>query len=246
MSAKTYHALAEKVAAAILSGTLRPGDRLPTQRTYAFETGVAVSTASRVYAELLRRGLIVGEVGRGTFVAAPRELPRPVEAEWPDGRRDDRIDLEYNFPILPGQSELIAKSLAGLNDVGLIDRAMRPVTGRQIQAARIAVGALLGTSGWKPEPDRIIFTGSGRQSVASAIATVVPVGGRLGVEALTYPSVKRIAARLGVTLVPIAMDEGGILPDAIERAHQAAPLSAVYVQPVLHNPLGISLSPERR
>ena len=53
---------------AILSGTYRPGERLPPQRDFAYARGIAVSTASRVYAELARRGLTAGEVGRGTYV----------------------------------------------------------------------------------------------------------------------------------------------------------------------------------
>ena len=68
-----------------------------------------------------------------------------------------------------------------------------------------------------PDPEGLAFTGGGRQSIAAAIATLVPTGARCGVEALTYPLVKGIAMRLGVTLVPIAMDDHGIRPDAIGR-----------------------------
>ncbi|NJA56964.1 GntR family transcriptional regulator, partial [Streptomyces sp. NEAU-H3] len=61
---------AHVLASRILSGRLRPGDRLPPQRVYARERGIAASTAARVYGELRRRGLVVGEVGRGTYVRA--------------------------------------------------------------------------------------------------------------------------------------------------------------------------------
>ena len=69
MSKSEYLRLADTIAAEIAGGTLRPGDRLPPQRDFAFDRKIAVSTASRVYAELLRRGLVVGEVGRGTFIS---------------------------------------------------------------------------------------------------------------------------------------------------------------------------------
>src|SRR5205809_487931 len=69
LSKSEYLKLADTVAAEIADGTLRPGDRLPPQRNFAYERKIAVSTASRVYAELLRRGLVVGEVGRGTFIS---------------------------------------------------------------------------------------------------------------------------------------------------------------------------------
>jgi DNA-binding transcriptional MocR family regulator len=91
-----------------------------------------------------------------------------------------------------------------------------------------------------------VFTANGRQSIAAALAALVPPGGRCGVEALTYPFIKGIAARLGVTLVPLAMDEDGVRPDAVQKAHRDAHLSALYLQPIMQNPLGITMPPARR
>ena len=92
----------------------------------------------------------------------------------------------------------------------------------------------------------MVFTANGRQCIAAALAAVVPAGGRCGVEALTYPFIKGIAARLGVTLVPLAMDEHGVRPDAVQKAHREAHLSAIYIQPVIQNPLGITMPAARR
>ena len=75
---------------------------------------------------------------------------------------------------------------------------------------------------------------------------MVPSGGRCGVEALTYPFIKDIAARLNVTLVPLAMDENGVRPDAVQKAHREAHLSALYVQPTIQNPLGMTMPQARR
>src|ERR1700726_4787474 len=91
-----YLKLADAVAAEIASGAWKPGDRLPPQRSFAYERNIAVSTASRVYAELLRRGLVVGEVGRGTFISG--EARRGMAA--PGEPRGIRIDFEFNYPIL--------------------------------------------------------------------------------------------------------------------------------------------------
>jgi DNA-binding transcriptional MocR family regulator len=74
----------------------------------------------------------------------------------------------------------------------------------------------------------------------------VPPGGRCGVEAITYPFARGAAARLGITLVPLAMDEHGVRPDAIQKAHREGRLSALYVQPVIHNPLGMTMPRQRR
>ncbi|RRR73713.1 PLP-dependent aminotransferase family protein, partial [Streptomyces sp. RP5T] len=100
--------------------------------------------------------------------------------------------------------------------------------------------------GWRPGPSRILFTGNARQSVAAALASLVRPGGRVGVEELTYPVVKDIAARLGITLVALATDEYGLRPESVAAAHRTAPLSALYVQPTLHNPTSLTTSPGRR
>lgn len=241
MAIPDYAKLADALTAEIAAGRLKPGDRLPPQRAFAYERHIAVSTASRVYGELLRRGLVVGEVGRGTFVAGRRETV-PAMAEPNDGR----IDLEFNFPILPEQPALIAKSLAGLTRPEALAIALRfaPSWGRRED--RELSARFLARGGWRPSPDGLLFAGNGRQAIAAAIGAVVPIGARLGVEAITYPLVKGIAARLGVTLVPLPLDEAGIRPDGIARAHRQASLSALYIQPVLHNPLGVSLTPGRR
>ncbi|WP_246258347.1 PLP-dependent aminotransferase family protein [Amycolatopsis anabasis] len=239
---KDYRLIADELAGDIAAGRLRPGDRLPPQRQFARRRGIAGSTASRVYGELVRRGLAVGEVGRGTFIRAAERPPEPALAE-PGAAR---VDLELNFSVLPDQPDLVARSLAGLLRPDRLGAALLPVSVTGTPAAREAATALLTRTGWAPDPDRLLFAGNGRQAIAAAIATLVPVGERLGVEALTYPVVKGIAARLGVTLVPIAVDERGLLPEALTAAHRAAPLRAVYLQPTLHNPLGSTMPESRR
>src|ERR1700746_3218825 len=132
MSKSEYLRLADTIATEIADGTLKAGDRLPPQRNFAYERKIAVSTASRVYAELLRRGLVVGEVGRGTFISGDvqRRVAEPSEP------RGIRIDLEFNFPILPDQTALIAKCLNGLEKPAALDAALRPATSVGTSAAR--------------------------------------------------------------------------------------------------------------
>jgi len=239
--AASYTALVDVIAAEISAGRLKAGERLPPQRQFAYEKGIAASTAARVYAELLRRGLVVGEVGRGTFIAGQAPLP-PLRAEPFDGR----IDLEFNFPSLPEQAALIAKSLAGWQQPDTLGAALAPVTQRRLaEAARVSAD-FFASDRWRPRPEDFLFAGSGRQSIAAAVSALVPVGGRLAVEALTYPMIKGIATRLGVTLVPIAMDGEGIRPDALAKAHRTAALNAVYLQPIIQNPLGHTMGEARR
>ena len=242
MSKFEYLKLADTVAAEIAEGTLKPGDRLPPQRSFAYERKIAVSTASRVYAELLRRGLVVGEVGRGTFISGEARRGMAAAGE----PRGVRIDLEFNYPVLPEQTALIAKSLAGLEKPGALGAALRQGTSVGTPALRDVAVTHLAQGAWSPSPDQLVFTGNGRQSIAAALATLVPTGGRCGVEALTYPFVKGIAARLGIALVPLAMDEAGVRPELVQKAHREAHLSAIYIQPVIQNPLGMTMSSARR
>src|SRR4030095_16944851 len=93
MSKFEYLKLADTVASEIANGALKPGDRLPPQRRFAYQRKIAVSTASRVYTELLRRGLVVGEVGRGTFVSG--ETRRGIDL--PDQPRRARDELGVNY-----------------------------------------------------------------------------------------------------------------------------------------------------
>ncbi|MFE6282726.1 PLP-dependent aminotransferase family protein [Streptomyces sp. NPDC057877] len=237
-----YLRIADRIAADIATGRLKPGQRLAPQRTFARRRGIAASTAGRVYGELVRRGLVVGEVGRGTFVrAAPpragdgRSLIEPPVAPVP-------VNLQLNYPSAAGQSDLLAPALAALTRPDVLTEALRPAAATGTAAAREAAAALLGV----PDPGRVLFTGTARQAISAALASLVRTGGRVGVEELTYPLVKEIAGRLGVTLVPLAMDADGVRPEALAAVHRTAPLSALYLQPTLHNPTSVTMSEARR
>ncbi|MGW0310507.1 aminotransferase-like domain-containing protein [Streptomyces flavidovirens] len=254
--AQDFRRVADQVAAEIAAGRLRPGDRLPTQRAFARSRRIANSTAIRVYGELVRRGLAVGEVGRGTFVRAAPPSPghalaeesaatgEPAATGSPTAR--PTVNLELNYPVAEGQSQLMAQSLAGLLRPDVLEAATRPAAADGTPEAREAAASLLARGGWRPDAGQLLFAGNGRQAIAGAIASFVRPGGRLGVEALTYPLVKAVAERLGVSLVAIAADGDGLCPEALYAAHRSAPLSAVYVQPTLHNPTSVTMSEERR
>ena len=185
---------------------------------------------------------MIGEVGRGTFISgqAPRAVTTLTEP------RGARIDLEVNYPLLPAQAALISKSLEGLERPEALEIALRQGTSAGTQAARNITAEFLSQNGWSARAEQIVFTANGRQCIGAALSAIVPPGGRCGVEALTYPFIKGIAARIGVTLVPLAMDEQGVRPDAVQKAHREAHLSALYIQPTVQNPLGMTMPASRR
>ena len=65
--------IAEQVRAGCASGTLRPGDRLPSVRQLAQELAVNQNTVLRVYERLTSEGLLERRHGDGTYVA--EQLP---------------------------------------------------------------------------------------------------------------------------------------------------------------------------
>ncbi|MBD0741211.1 PLP-dependent aminotransferase family protein [Streptomyces sp. CBMA152] len=238
-----FRLVADEVAREIERGALKPGDQLPTQRAFARQRRIAASTAIRVYGELVRRGLVVGEVGRGTFVRAAPVHPDATMAE--DSGRTP-VNLELNYPVVEGQSELMGRSLTGLLRADALDLAILPAAPDGSVEARSAAARLLARRDWEPDADRVLFAGNSRQAVAAALSSLVRPGSRLAVEELTYAMVKGIAQRLGIELVAVRMDEQGMCPDALAAAHRRTPLSAVYVQPTLHNPLSLTMAEQRR
>ncbi|MFF3484988.1 PLP-dependent aminotransferase family protein [Streptomyces sp. NPDC002701] len=238
-----YRRIADRLAEEIYSGRLKAGERLPPQRVFARRRRIAGSTAGRVYGELVRRGLVVGEVGRGTYV---RASPVPSGRALAEATPDVSVNLELNYPSVQGQSELLAGGLAPLLRADVLDDATRTVPATGTAAAREAVAGLLAGSGWRPRPDQLLFAGNARQAIAGVLASLVRPGGRVGVEELTYPLVKEIAERIGCPLVPLATDEEGLRPDAVAAAHRTAPLCALYVQPTLHNPTSVTAGDARK
>jgi DNA-binding transcriptional regulator YhcF (GntR family) len=71
--------LAWKVRAAIASGKLSPGERLPSAREVAAASGVNVNTARSVYGKLEHEGLLITRHGLGTFVAD--DVPGSADVE---------------------------------------------------------------------------------------------------------------------------------------------------------------------
>ena len=77
-----YAQLERALRAAIASGRLAIGDRLPTVRQLAVDLRVNANTVARVYAELERAGVIETKRGVGSFVTStPSEAHPPRERD---------------------------------------------------------------------------------------------------------------------------------------------------------------------
>jgi len=63
-----YQKIAEAIRQDILSGELKPGDRLPPLRQMTSRWGCTTGTVQRAYHELTQAGLVVSRAGQGTKV----------------------------------------------------------------------------------------------------------------------------------------------------------------------------------
>ena len=68
-----YGQLVSALGNAMEAGELKDGERLPSERDLAEQTGLSRTTVVNAYRELESRGLVRGQVGRGTFVCASTE-----------------------------------------------------------------------------------------------------------------------------------------------------------------------------
>ena len=64
-------------------------------------------------------------------------------------------------------------------------------------------------------PDRLVVFPGTQSILFNLLAYLAKPGDLVLTEALTFPGLKAAAARLGIKLAGVAMDEEGILPDAL-------------------------------
>jgi DNA-binding transcriptional MocR family regulator len=231
-----YKAIVDTLAGDIASGVLPPGTRLPTHRQLAEQQGLALVTASRVYAELEAMGLISGETGRGTFV---REIALPLShGVDQQATAAGMLDLNFNYPSLPGQAELLRNGLRQLALSGDLEALLRyqPHAGRGHERACIARHLL--DRGLSVEAEELLIVSGAQHGLAATVMGLLKPGDVVAVDALTYSGFKVIAEAHRLELVPIPLTEHGPDLDGLERLCRKRRIKAVYTMPTLHNPMG--------
>src|SRR4051812_31312099 len=237
-SGPIYQAIADQIGQEVDSGRLKPGARLPTQRALAKQLGVTLTTVTRAYVEAQRRGLLTGEVGRGTFVR-----PAIMDMEGPD---QGVLDLAVNSLMpLP-----YAEELADRLSAAVPRSAGARVFGYQPQAGarhnRAAGSAWISASGLDAPLERVVVTGGGQHAILLALMAVARPGDEILVEEFTYPGISDLMSHLQLRLRPIAMDKDGLRPDALDAACRAGKPAALYCMPSFQNPTAALMPDARR
>ena len=231
-----YKQLVDQLAADIRRGALAPGTRLPTHRELAAQHGIALVTASRVYTELHAMGLVSGETGRGTFVRETSLAPgHGIDQPATEG---GMLDLNFNYPTLPGQADLLRQALRQLALSGDLEALLRyqPHAGRPHERALLA--RHLTDQGLPVTAQQVLIVNGAQHGLALTLQTLLKPGDVVAVDALTYPGFKAAAAARGVELLALPCDTSGPDFDALAALCRTRRVRAIYSMPTLHNPLG--------
>jgi DNA-binding transcriptional MocR family regulator len=239
-------ALVEAIREDIAAGLLKLGDRLPPQRELACALGLSPNTVMRAYAEAASLGYVRGEVGRGTYVRPPAEWT--ADRDGPRLSRADAgpIDFSLNLGFLGDAGEALADTLATIVRAGGFGAYLDHQPKKAEQRHRQAGATWIGWLGLAARTEQIVLTNGAQQGISASLLATLRSGDLLLTEKLTYAPLKGLARHQGVRIVGLAMDEEGLLPDALEAACRQRSPKALYCTPTLQTPTTATMTEDRR
>jgi DNA-binding transcriptional MocR family regulator len=239
-----YQALVDALHKDVESGRLPQGARLPTQRELATRLGIAIGTVSRAYAIAERRGIVNGEVGRGTFV----RRRDPGFREGADEAEDaDLIDLSRGRLVRDPRDPMLARTLNALSrrsDLNQLVDIYQPPAG--MDRHRTAGAAWIARAGLEVDPERVVITSGTQHGAAVVLASITRPGDLILTEEVTYSGITALASLLHLKLQGLPMDGDGLEPDAFEAACRSGPPRALFCMATLQNPTGRTMPVARR
>jgi GntR family transcriptional regulator/MocR family aminotransferase len=253
---------------AILGGTLRPGQRLPSTRSMVGHLKVSRISVLGAYEQLTAEGYLETFAGIGTCVA--RQLPddalEPVSAP-----SDERSAAGPRSLSRRGETILRAPVESGLATFGAfrvslpaLDRFPADIWGklvarqaRSLSRTAMAYGDALGLPAFREaiadylgasravrcDASQILVTTGSQQALQLCAFVLLDPGQRVCVEDPGYPGARNAFAAAGADLLPVPVDEDGLDPAALPDDPS---VRAVYVTPSHQYPLGITMSAARR
>ena len=232
-----YEAIADAIAADISNGSLTPGQKLPTQRSLARKLDVTVGTIGRAYALAEKRGLISLEVGRGSFVRS--FVSRTNELASSGGV----IDLGLNLPPTTQNAHLFGRTLAQISNSQDISSVFGNAPVESFASHRVAAAKWLADR-CQSNPENTLICSGTQNALISTLASLTKPGDSVLVEQLTFPGMIAAAKFLHLKLIPLEMDNKGVLPDSLDREGKKA--RVLYCVPTNQNPTATTMSLTRR
>ena len=236
-----YEALYRCIREDILSGALRPGEKLPSKRSLAEHLEVSKITVETAYSQLLSEGYICSREKLGYFVeaeerSAPVRLPpRQAPEESPE---EPLLDLtgggteQFPFSVwMKLQREVML-------DYG--EKLLLPMPNTGVAELRRAIAEHLAAfRGLHVNPENILI-GAGTDFLYNLLIQLLGRDKPYAVEEPGYGKIRRIYAAGGVRAISAPMDENGVRPDGLENA------GVLHISPSHHFPTGLVTPMSRR
>ncbi len=244
--------IARGLREALLSGRLRPGDRLPSSRELADHLAVARMVVVGAYERLATEGYVETRRGAGTFV--PPHLVLPAASRRSRKVPEQRTDLPPTGPVavdfrpsLPALDQFprrawraaLGRTLTRADPAAL---GYAPVEGSPRLRNAIAeyVSRVRGTT---YAPERVVVTAGAAQAV-TLVMRALGHGITVAIEDPSPIPFRRMVALNGGDFLPVPVDEHGMVVDALPSGREG--LRMVYVIPSHQYPTGVVMSLERR
>jgi 2-aminoadipate transaminase len=257
--------------AAIASGELASGEKLPPTRELAELADVNHLTAVRVYRRLRELGLVTSQVGRGTFVrdaAAIREingaddgpawqryvLP-PVAESAGDRAMDEMYRHSQARGLIPLSVGYPSAELFPFTEMRqAMSEALEAHDSRALQYTDIAgspelveqIVALSAARGAPEDPSNILITTGARQGLTLAARAVLRPGDVAACESPTFMGVIESLKDTGARVMSVPVDAEGLDTNALEELLARQEIKLLALQTRCHNPTGADLSAARR
>ena len=206
-----YLSIADALARDIASGLLSPGERLPTLRELAQALQVTPGTINRAYAEAQRRGLLQGEVGRGTYVrstpAAPVPTPMAAPAAAPTQTAGQVLDLSIIKPSGDTAATWLRGALVELANGTDFAQALDYAPDGGHPQHREAGAQWLRHSLPEANGQQVVITAGAQHGLMVAISALTESNDLILCESLCYPGIISLAHSLQRRLRGVEMDE---------------------------------------
>lgn len=254
-SAKTLltEQIRKGITAAIESGVLAPGARLPSWLDLAAQLGVARGTVRSAYEKLSAAQLIVASRATGTHVADRLSIVvRQEETPDPGSFMEMYQELTAGPAIfqkgVPAQEAIPAKLFARIRSSAvraeLSAPAIYPDPRGELELRREIAAYLAIARGIECSPTQIIITSGFSSGLGLALRVLGLEGRKAWIENPGFPFTRRGLELARLSLAPIPVDADGM--DVDYGLNHASDAALVVVTPGQQAPLGFTLSLARR
>ena len=244
-----YLVLIQSLRAAVRSGQLEKGYRMPTVRDLAWELRITPGTVARAYRMAAEEGLVETTVGRGTFVAGAAPVQGGVSPGEPliTEVAPDSIDLRACRVLDVGQEAFIRTGLSRLASSSAFSYRDYPNSQSSLPAQEAVMEWIGPDRAGRLEAGEVVIGLGAQHTVIMALQTCLhgttPV---ILTESLCYPGVRHAARLLRAQVIGVEMDEDGVRPDRLEEALQKHGGQVFLTAAEAHSPTAIHTPLARR